>query len=101
MPLEQRILERIVKEFPAAEQASVIELLGSYSGPESGRVTWDVLELSKSSLENIARFVKAAQSDYRDILYWAEYYDKDPMLRGRDPKKFVEDILAKWGEKDR
>ncbi len=99
MSLEQRALERIAKEFPAAEQASVIELLSGYSGPENGRLTRDILELSKGSLENIRRFTKAAQIDYRDILYWAEYYENDPMLRGRDPKQLVEEILAKWGEK--
>jgi len=99
MSLEQRALERIAKEFSAAEKALVIELLSGYTGPESGRVTWDILELSKGSLENIRRFTKAAQIDYRDILYWAEYYEKDPMLRGRDPKQLVEEILAKWSEK--
>jgi len=52
-------------------------------------VTWDIL--SKGSLENIQRFTKAAQIDYRDILYWAEYYENDSMLRGRDPKQFVLD----------
>jgi hypothetical protein len=28
--------------------------------------------------------------DYRDILYWAEYYDRDPILPGRDPKQMGE-----------
>jgi hypothetical protein len=41
-----------------------------------------------------------AWSDYRDILYWAEYYENDSMLRGRDPKQLVEEILAKWGDKN-
>jgi hypothetical protein len=97
--LEQRVLDRIAKEFSATEQASVFELLSGYSGPESGRVTWDILELSKGGLEQVRYYVETAQKDYRDILYWAEYYDNDPMLRERDPKKLVEDILAKWGEK--
>ena len=99
MSVEQRVLDQIAKDFAAAEQASVIELLSCYSGPESGRVTWDILKLSMGRLENVTRFVKAAQIDYRDVLYWAEYYENDPMLRGRDPKKLVEEILAKWGEK--
>jgi len=43
--------------------------------------------------------VKSAQTDYRDILYWAEYYKDDPMLRGRDPKQMVDEIIAKWGKK--
>jgi hypothetical protein len=97
--LEQRTLERIAREFSAEEQASVIELLTSYSGPENGRVRWDILELSKGSLEKVKQYVATAQTDYRDILYWAEYYDRDPLLRDRDPKKMVDEILAKWGEK--
>jgi hypothetical protein len=97
--LEQRTLDRITREFSAEEQASVIELLNSYSGLERGRVTWDLLELSKGSMEKVKQYVAAAQTDYRDILYWAEYYDRDPLLLGRDPKKLVDEILAKWGEK--
>lgn len=77
----------------------MIVLLSGYSGPESGRVTWDILELSKGSLEKVRHYVQTAQKDYRDILYWAEYYDDDPLLRGRDPKQLVDEILAKWGEK--
>lgn len=98
MTLEKRALDRIAKEFSAAEQASVIELLSGYSGLEGGRVTWDILELSRGNVEKTRYFVETARKDYRDILYWAEYYDNDPMLRGRDPKKLVEDILAKLGK---
>jgi hypothetical protein len=97
LTLEQRILERIAREFPAAERASVIELLSNYSGPENGRVTWDILALSNGSLHKVRRYVQVAQTDYRDILYWAEYHENDPMLRDRDPKKLVENILARFG----
>ena len=100
MSLEQRSLERIAREFPAAEQGPVTGMLGSYAGPESARVIWDILQLSKGSREKIRDYVKAAQVDYRDILYWAEYYDNDPLLRGRDPKQIADDILARWGRKE-
>jgi hypothetical protein len=53
MSLEPRTLERIVREFSASEQALVIELLSGYSGPEAGRVAWDILELSKGNLESV------------------------------------------------
>ena len=98
--MEQRTLERIRQEFQERDQDGVIELLASYSGPESDRVRWDILELSKGELGKIGECVKAAQSDYRDILYWAEYYRDDPLLRGRDPKQVVEEIIAKWGKKN-
>jgi len=98
--MEQRTLERIRQEFQDRDQDGVIELLASYSGPESDRVRWDILELSKGELGKIGEYVKAAQSDYRDILYWAEYYTNDPLLRGRDPKKMVDEIIAKWEKKN-
>ena len=99
MTLGKRINDRIVKEFPPSEQQAVAELLEKY--PESGeeRVRWDILELSKGSLEKVRQYVKAAQTDPRDVMYWAEYYDTDPMLQGRDPKKMIEDLLKKWGDK--
>ena len=98
--MEQRTLERIRREFQDRDREGVIELLGSYSGPESDRVRWNILELSKGELGKVGEFVKAAQTDYRDILYWAEYYKDDPLLRGRDAKRMVEDIIAKWGKKN-
>ena len=79
--MEQRILERTRREFQGADQNYVVELLASYSGPESDRVRWDILELSKGELEKIGQFVKTAQIDYRDILYWAEYYKNDAWSR--------------------
>jgi hypothetical protein len=87
--MEQHILERIRREFQDADQNCVVELLASYSGPESDRVRWDILELSKGNLEKVREYVKTAQTDYRDILYWAEYYENDSMLRGRDAKRVV------------
>jgi hypothetical protein len=97
--MEQRIIERIRREFQGADQNCVFELMTSYSGPESDRVRWDILELSKGELKKIEEYVKAAQTDYRDILYWAEYYKNDPLLRGRDPKQMVDEIITKSGRK--
>ena len=97
--LEKRTQDRVAGDFPAAEQASVAELLLSYAGPEPARVVWDILHLSKGKLEDVRHYLKAAQTDYRDVLYWAEYYASDPMLKGRDPKQMVEEIIEKWGKK--
>jgi len=97
--MEQRILERIRREFQGADQNCVVELLANYLGPEGDRVRWDILDLSKGEVEKIGEYVKAAQTDYRDVLYWAEYYKNDPLLRGRDPKQMVNEIIAKWGKK--
>ena len=99
MALDQSISERIAQEFSAGDQPLVRELLRRYAGPESGRVARDVLILSKGRVDQVKRFVEEAQNDYRNVLDWAEYYDTDPMLRGRDSRAWVDDILAKWGER--
>jgi hypothetical protein len=99
--MEQRILERVSREFQDSDRDVVVQLLESYVGPESDRVRWDILELSKGGLGKVRDYMKAAQTDYRDVLYWAEYFKDDPMLQGRDPKQMVSEILAKWGKKGR
>ena len=100
MEMEQRIFERISREFKDSDRDTVVQLLESYVGPESDRVRWDILELSEGDVGKVRNYIKAAQTDYRDILYWAEYYKDDPMLRGRDPKKMVDEILVKFGRKN-
>jgi len=40
MTLENRLLERVGKEFAYSEQAAVVELLSSYAGPQAERVCW-------------------------------------------------------------
>jgi len=45
--MEQRIIERIGREFQGPDQNRVLELLASYSGAESERVRWNILELGK------------------------------------------------------
>ena len=98
--MEQRILERVSREFQDSDRDAVVQLLESYVGPESDRVRWDILELSRGNAHKVREYIQAAQTDYRDVLYWAEYYKDDPMLRGRDPKKMLDEILAKWGRKN-
>jgi hypothetical protein len=66
--MEQRILARIGRDFQKTDQKCVTELLASYSGPESDRIRWDVLELSKGSVGKVGEYLKAAESDYRDVL---------------------------------
>jgi hypothetical protein len=98
--MEQRILERVSREFQDSDRDAVVQLLESYVGPESDRMRWDILDLSEGGLGKVRDYMKAAQTDYRDVLYWAECFKDDPMLHGRDPKQMVSEILAKWGKKN-
>ena len=99
MSLEPRTLERITKEFPPDQQSRVAELLRGYVGKEPERRVWDILHLSKGHVADVRHYLEAARADYRDVLYWAEYYATDPLLRGRDPQQMVAEIMAKLGDK--
>ena len=37
------------------------------------RVQVDILKLSSGSIDSLRKNVKAAKSDYRDVISWAEY----------------------------
>ena len=45
---------------------------------------------------NARTYVQAAEADYRNVLYWAEHYEEDPLLKTRNPKQMIEEILAKF-----
>jgi hypothetical protein len=81
MTLEDRLLERVGKEFANTEQATVVELLSSYAGREAERVRWDILKLSDGSLEKVRQYIEAARVGYGDVPYWPIYFDGDPILR--------------------
>ena len=55
--------------------------------------------MSKGSLASVRQYLQVAQTDYRDVLYWAEYYATDPLMRGRDPKQLVADLITKLDDK--
>lgn len=72
------VRSRVAGEFAPAEQPEVELLLAQYDDLEIERVQLAILQLSKGQLADIARHVAAAREDYRDVLYWAYYYEDDP-----------------------
>jgi hypothetical protein len=91
--LDQRALDRINADYPASESDAIRDLLVAYAGPERDRVIWDILELSRGDSQKLLHFLHCAHLDYRDILYWAEYYDNDPMLKDRDARELIDEMI--------
>jgi hypothetical protein len=56
--MEQRILERVSREFQDSDRDAVVQLLESYVGPESDRVRWDILDLSEGGLGKARDYMK-------------------------------------------
>jgi hypothetical protein len=72
------VRSRVAGEFAPAERPEVELLLAQYDDLEIERVQLAILHLSKGQVGDIARHVAAAREDYRDVLYWAYYYEDDP-----------------------
>jgi len=107
MTLENRLLERVGKEFAYSEQAAVVELLSSYAGPQAERVCWDILKLSNGNLEKVRQCIEAAWAGYCDVVCWPRYlmtiqcFDRGGRRVGRtDPRqmrsKGAENCVTAW-----
>ena len=71
-------VERIVRrDFPSEQFENVMAILDEYGKEkfenEVSRVQVDILKLSSGSIDSLRKNVKAAKSDYRDVISWAEY----------------------------
>lgn len=99
MKVSKRVQASIDSHFPARSRAAVEASLAEYTGVERERVQLDILKLSAGDIEHVRSYVAAARLDYRDVIYWAEYYATDPLLKGQDPRRLVEDMLEEWGDK--
>lgn len=66
----------IQKYFKNSDIEEVSQLLSAYEGNEIERVRRAVLQLSLGSIEGVKYHLNLAKNDYRDVLYWAENFDK-------------------------
>jgi hypothetical protein len=81
MDLEPDITQRIEKEFSELS-SSVENVLNKLATvPEFQRVARCVLFLANGDEKKLAHFVTVALTDYRDVIWWAEYDGKEERLR--------------------
>jgi len=80
--LEPDITQQIEKEFSSTLSSSVRETLAPLEAvPEFQRVARCVLFLAGGDEDKLAHFVTAALSDYRDVIWWAEYDGQEERVR--------------------
>jgi hypothetical protein len=70
------VIRRVNAEYPG-EAERVLAELDLYSGREPYRVMMDILILSAGSLEDLKRWTRWANNDYREVLSAAEYSDSE------------------------
>lgn len=78
--MDADIAQKIRTDFPQSAWAAVEKALLQYDYAETDRVHFDILLLANGDINEVERLVELANQDYRDILYWAEYYDNDPWI---------------------
>lgn len=77
MALSRRVREAVEHQVPTHDRESVSAHLARYAESDGAheveRVLLGILKLSVGEVDRVAHFVDVARTDYRDILYWAEY----------------------------
>ena len=102
MDLPATVRARIERDFPTEYHGKVEALLTTYGTEtfhkEQERVLLDILALAKGDLQQVEELVERARTDYRDIIFWAEY----PAESRLDTKGKIESMnkmLCKFGVK--
>jgi hypothetical protein len=95
MPTAADVKRAVEASFPVERHAAVLKLLrsGYTQRNERCRVQLAVLVLADGNLTELRGLVKAANDDYRDLLYWAEY----PEESGSGTKKEMRARYRKLG----
>ena len=85
MSLPSDIIAKIQHDFDKGEVVPVIELISEFSAEDretfNDRVLRCVIYLSKGSFSELARNLAHARTDWRDVIYWAEYDANDARIR--------------------
>ena len=89
------VLKKIHQVFPGKKYQEILSILESYGikPHETGRVRvyLAILKLcDEEGLSDPSHYVKAAKTDFRDVLAWAEYPNKMKFGPTKDPVKSAE-----------
>ncbi|MFQ5419414.1 MAG: hypothetical protein ACE5EY_03520 [Anaerolineae bacterium] len=109
MNFNEILASKLVRLFPDVRvRAEVEAVLGAYgrepTHQEKTRVHLAILKLSGSDLDKVKHNVQVALTDFRDVLYWAEYpresalgYQADAAVTRKIRKQDAADY-ARWLE---
>jgi hypothetical protein len=103
MKAEAKLQNKLEKIFPEqSEREKASEILSEYGREtheqEPTRVRLAILKIAGSNIEKLQVFTSAAQSDYRDVLSWAEYprQSKNWSVTGTEKEKLVSADLNEY-----
>jgi|GEM_PF-1266130 len=82
--------------FAEADRPAALATLQRYRGPETPRVHRAVLVLSGGVLAHLEAMIDAANEDYRDVLYWAEYPEESTRGTQQQKQQAVARMADRW-----
>ena len=82
--------------FSEADRPAVLAAIQQYRGPEMPRVHRAILALSEGKLAVLDAMVGVANSDYRDVLYWAEYPQESTPGTRKQKREAARRMAAQW-----
>ena len=71
----------LAQDYPSESLSAVLGSLAKYQDSERNRVIRCIIHLSGGDPQRISYFVGVAALDYRDVILWAEYDEKDRQVR--------------------
>jgi len=98
-PTREQVRAACARCFPDGDAATIVAILDLYGieahEPERERVQLAILKLSCGDADRLLATVQAANEDYRDVLWWAEYPNPNGPQQG--PPEDTEALLG-WLE---
>jgi hypothetical protein len=73
-------MAKIAADYPNEAPATILSLLEQYDGVEKSRVARCILYLAGGRADQLRHFIDNAKTDYRDVIYRAEYGQDDQRI---------------------
>ncbi len=100
-PVAARVAAAAEAAFAAEDVDAALAALARYEtelwGPEITRVQLAIVELSAGNLDSLARWLRDAEADYRDVLA-AHAQGAVPQAEGGAMQEAARALIARWGK---
>lgn len=93
------ILARIQGDFGAESEEAIHLIKGFWDemdAREPLRILRSVIFISTGNVENLVYYIQAAKKDWRDVIWWAEYYTAS----GEKSEQRLRDFSQAFGEEE-
>jgi hypothetical protein len=99
-PTRDDVVAAVGRDFPKEDPEVVLAVLDRYGlkgfHRERERIHLAILRLSEGDLRQVIQFTKAAEEDYRDVLWWASD-NPPPKMTEEEAQKYARGLMQRLG----